>query len=137
MQEALYIVWNAKNELDIPIIDEQHRAIVSTINSLFYFIHEKLTLVALKPTLHILSEYTKIHFTTEELLMEKAGYTEFESHVLLHRQLAERTKAIAQSPLERDSALEVLHFLKDWWLNHINWEDRKYAPCVQRYLRIE
>ena len=137
MREALYIVWSLDNELDIPIIDEQHRAIVSTINSLFYFIHEKLTFVALKPTLHILAEYTKIHFTTEELLMEKAGFPGFENHVLLHRKLAERTTAIAQGPLERDSALEVLHFLKDWWLNHINWEDRKYAPSVQRYLKLQ
>jgi len=134
MREALYIVWDFDNELDIPIIDEQHRAIVSTINSLFYFIHERLTLVALRPTLHILEEYTKLHFTTEEMLMEKAGYSGVGDHVLLHRQLAKRTATIAHSPLDADSGHEVLSFLKDWWLHHINWEDRKYAPSVQRYL---
>jgi len=37
MKNILYIVWSDNNELGIPIIDEQHRAIISTINSLHYF----------------------------------------------------------------------------------------------------
>ncbi len=134
MAESLYIVWHRDNELDIPIIDEQHRAIVSTINSLFYFIRERLPRVAMKPTLAILLEYTKLHFTTEEILMEKAGYSELDAHVLLHRRLTDKTIEIAQSPLEPDGAHAVLSFLKDWWLGHINQEDRRYAGTVRRYL---
>jgi len=136
MTESLYIVWDADNELGIPIIDEQHRAIVSTINSLFYFIHGKLSLIALKPTLRILEEYTRLHFTTEEMLMEKAGYSGYGDHVLLHRELAERTIKIAREPLEADSAHEVLGFLREWWLNHINCEDREYAPSLRRHIEL-
>lgn len=136
MTDALYIVWNTDNELEIPIIDEQHRAIVSTINSLFYFLHGKLTLVTLKPTLRILEEYTRLHFTTEEMLMEKAGYSGYRDHVLLHRELAARTTTMAREPLEADRAHEVLGSLKDWWLDHINSEDREYAPTLQRFIDV-
>ena len=61
----LYIVWNDINKLGIPIIDEQHRGIVATINSFHYFIQEGHGLEALKPTLNILEQYTCIHFKTE------------------------------------------------------------------------
>ena len=33
----LYITWKNEDELGIPIIDEQHRGVVTAINSLFYF----------------------------------------------------------------------------------------------------
>lgn len=70
----LYIVWTEKNILAIPIIDEQHRAIVSIINSLHYYIREGHGDNAMKHTLAILEQYTKLHFNTEEALTEEAGY---------------------------------------------------------------
>lgn len=134
MEQALYIVWSQDNQLGIAILDEQHRAIVSTINSLFYFIQEKLGAAAVEPTLRVLVEYTKLHFTTEERLMKQAGYLQFDEHIQLHHKLAEQTIALTQSHVEAESAKETLRFLKDWWINHINVEDRKYAPAVRRYL---
>ncbi len=38
MSNDLYIIWHPDNDLGIPIIDEQHRGLVSAINSLHYFI---------------------------------------------------------------------------------------------------
>ena len=91
MGNVLYIVWNEKNILGIPIIDEQHRGIVSTINSFHYFIRDGQGLDALKPTLNILAQYTNIHFKTEEALMKKACYSGFEEHVLLQKELMKKT----------------------------------------------
>jgi hemerythrin len=70
------------------------------------------------------------------MLMDKAGYSGYGDHVLLHRELAERTLRIAPEPLEADSAYEVLSFLREWWMNHINSEDREYAPSIQRYTEL-
>ena len=50
----IYIVWNKDNEIGIPIIDEQHRVAVGTINSLFYFMQMKRGVAALRPTLSVL-----------------------------------------------------------------------------------
>lgn len=36
MKGALCIVWSDTNNLGIPIIDEQHRGIISASNSLYF-----------------------------------------------------------------------------------------------------
>jgi hemerythrin len=123
----LYIVWNDKNSLGIPIIDEQHRGIVSTINTLHYFVKNGQGNEALSPTLSILEQYTKIHFRIEEALMINAGYPGYHEHVLLHKGLMKKTLAIAQGSKLLKDADAVLNFLKNWWLGHINGEDKKYG----------
>ena len=57
MINPLYIVWKDEFNLDIPILDEQHHAIVATINSLYFFIQEGWGLAALTPTLKIIKTY--------------------------------------------------------------------------------
>lgn len=81
----LYIQWKKEDELGIPLIDEQHRAIVGTINSLFYFIQMGRGLAALRPTLNALDQYTKIHFDSEEALLKQIRYPELDAHILSHK----------------------------------------------------
>lgn len=132
MKGALYIIWNKENETGIPIIDEQHRAIVTMINSLFYFMQENHAMDALIPTMHMISEYALIHFKTEEPLMQRAGYKDFDHHCELHRELIKKSAAVMlRSTQEKDANL-LLRFLKDWWLHHINTEDRQYMSLVRR-----
>lgn len=132
----LYIVWNEKNCLGIPIIDEQHRGIVSTINSLHYFVKQGQGDEALPPTLSILEQYAKIHFRIEESLMMNAKYPGLDEHVLLHKDLFKKTIAVAQeSKLSKDTDA-ALNFLKTWWLGHINGDDKKYGSVVKKALGI-
>lgn len=136
MENLLYIVWTDRNKVEIPILDEQHRGIVSTINSFHYFIRQGRGLDALAPTLVVLRQYTAIHFSTEEALMRESGYPEVDAHIELHRELTKRTEEIARrSPLERDET-QALKFLKNWWLDHINLEDNKYAPYLKKMLGL-
>jgi hemerythrin len=130
MESLLYIVWNEKNNIGVPIIDEQHRGIVIAINSLYYFINEKRVNKALQPTLTILKQYTKLHFMTEEKLMKDANYPDVEEHILIHKKLKEKTNKISIDSVLRTDSVTVLRFLREWWLSHINKEDRKYAPYV-------
>jgi len=127
----LYIVWSKENQLEIPIIDEQHRGIVSAINSLYFFIRQGSGAEALKPTLDTLMGYTNIHFKVEEGLMEAVGYPLAKEHSKLHKALAEKAFAIGQEALRSGDASSLLHFLKTWWMEHINRVDRKYAPFLQ------
>ena len=132
----LYIIWNDRNMLGIPIIDEQHRGIVSTINSFHYFIQEGKGLNALQPTLDILRQYTFIHFKTEEALITAAEYPDLENHIKMHSMLAEKTNQIAEEAVSNNEPELALVFLKDWWLSHINREDSKYSSYVKKYLKI-
>ncbi len=133
MDSPLYIKWTDAFSVGIPIIDEQHRSIVATINSLYYFLQSGQEGQILDAIIDVLVQYTIIHFRTEETLLDAAGYPEVEEHHELHRALADRTRIIAlESHIRRDGE-EVLAFLRSWWLGHINREDRKYAPFVTRH----
>lgn len=136
MSNDLYIIWHRDNELGIPIIDEQHRGLVTAINSFHYFIKEERGIAMMQPIIMTLVEYIDIHFKTEEPLMKDAGYPGFDGHIHLHRMLTERTKKIAEESLHKGNARIALDFLKDWWLNHINNVDREYAPYVKKHLGI-
>lgn len=127
----IYIVWNKDNEIGIPIIDEQHRVAVGTINSLFYFMQMKRGVAALRPTLNVLEQYTKIHFETEEELMKLHGFRDLDAHLLLHRDLQSQTHEVLHEALANNDPTIVLNFLKDWWLDHINKQDRKFAEHLR------
>lgn len=132
MEPMLYIIWNKENDLGIPIIDEQHRGIVSTINSFQYFVRQGRGPDVLKPTLRILELYSHLHFITEEALMRRAEYPDYDDHVLLHGRLMEKTRLIARGETSDEEVEQALKFLRDWWLGHINTQDRKYAPAVKK-----
>ena len=134
LRDPLYIVWTEKNNLNIPIIDEQHRGIVSIINSLHYFIKQGLGFQALLPTIIIKEQYSIIHFEAEQLLLKNYGYPDYDNHVLLHSHLRNNISAIkARSFINTDSDAAV-NFLKSWWVNHINIEDKKYERWLSTQL---
>ena len=133
---SLYIAWKDLNEIGIPIIDEQHRGIVSTINTFYYFSEGGHGHDALQPTVKVLEQYTKLHFQTEETLMKQASFSGFNEHVAFHRLLFEEIGIkYRQSVADRDNRA-FLHFLRTWWVGHINNEDRKYADCVRTSLGL-
>lgn len=81
MPSNLYIVWSRKQHITkVPIIDEQHRALVSTINSLFFLSRNHHPAKAILLTLGVLQAFAETHFVTEEILMELTGYPHLEEH---------------------------------------------------------
>jgi hemerythrin-like metal-binding protein len=136
MKNVLYIVWQSSNETGIPIIDEQHRGILSTINSLYYFLQHGDAQVAFEPTMDVLHQYTKLHFMTEEALMREAGYRAIDEHIILHKQFMDHIRIMAKSRADPDQVVDLLKFLKEWWQRHINREDRDYVPTVLKNLRV-
>jgi len=130
MTSPLYIIWTEENEIGVPIIDEQHRSIVATINTLHYYIMKESGERIVKNILIMLEDYTKVHFKTEEELMRRAKYPDWERHFDFHVALSNKTKHIHHNIREEKDADTVLLFLKEWWINHINHEDRRYVPYV-------
>jgi hemerythrin-like metal-binding protein len=132
----LYINWKEANETNIPIIDEQHKGIVSIINSFYNFIQNGHGIESIEPTLKILEYYTLMHFDTEEDFMIKSKYPNTEEHQKLHRKLMSETTKIAYQASTMQDPKVVLSFLKKWWLEHINQEDKKYVEHIKKYLEV-
>ena len=134
MNNNLYIMWGKKNEIGIPIIDEQHRGVISAINSLYYSIQTGDGDKMIEPTIITLQQYVKVHFKIEEELIKKAKYPYLDEHLSLHEIFVDRIRKLSIVSSKKKDSDMVLKFLKEWWLNHISQEDSKYAPFVKNFL---
>jgi len=79
-----------------------------------------------------LKEYSKIHFITEEAFLELAKYEDIENHKRLHEKLTMQIDIIERKGLIENDVSPLLDFLKQWWINHINVEDKKYVAALRR-----
>ena len=82
----------------------------------------------------MLEQYVNVHFKTEEALMAEASYPAIEEHIVLHKDLVEKTKKLSIDVEKNEDSDMVLKFLKKWWLTHINIEDQKYAPFLRKLI---
>jgi hemerythrin len=132
MVNPLYIVWKDEFNLDIPILDEQHHAIVATINSLYFFIQEGWGLAALTPTLNIIKTYSAFHAKTEEGVLIKLNYPSLIHHIECQKSFEkEVNEATNEALLYKDPQI-LLKFLRTWWLNHLNVEHPEYADYFNK-----
>lgn len=134
MPKVLFIKWSDLHSTNIPIIDEQHRGIVETINSLYYFMRNKQASEIIMSTIAKMEQYAYIHFLTEENLLKQAKYPDFETHKKLHKSFRHKSLILSAQLKKTPDAHELLSFLKQWWIDHINVIDQKYASCLHSYL---
>jgi hemerythrin len=126
----ILIVWKPSYDLGIPIVDEQHRGIVSTINSLCFAIQNKHGNEMLQPVISMVTEYTRIHFEIEEDFLKKCGYPDLEAHRVLHEELTQSLSHVGKKSIWNKDPQVFLNFLKDWWINHICKEDRAFSQYL-------
>ena len=130
LSHNVFIVWRPEYDLGIHIIDDQHRGIVSIINSLHYAIQNKYGESIFAPVIIMIHEYTRIHFNLEEDFLEKCGFPHLKQHKGLHQELIETLfKFEKESRWTRDPH-QFMDFLKTWWLDHICEKDRVFLDHI-------
>ncbi|MDR1726471.1 MAG: hemerythrin family protein [Acidobacteriota bacterium] len=134
MNCSLVIQWKDVNNLGIPLIDDQHRGIVSVINSLGFFVRQDKGEYFLTTAFAMMDCYTKLHFSTEEELLRAAGYEGLDEHRRLHGDLIRESFFTASESVRLCDPDIYLRFLKVWWMEHINKCDRQYATVVADYV---
>jgi hemerythrin len=127
---SVFIAWKSEYDLGISIIDEQHRGIVTIINSLFYSMQNKHEVDILTPVYGMINEYTLIHFKIEENFMKKYAYPEFIKHNEFHNELIDKLNKVGKKSLHQHDPKEFFDFLKGWWINHICNEDRAFLEYL-------
>jgi len=129
----LFIHWTEANETGISIIDEQHRALTSLINSFHYHKNDPHIERILVPTAEMTINFAKIHFITEEQLMEESAYPALEEHVQAHRKLFRKLIEVETRTRKARDADGFLEFLKTWWLGHVSQYDWNYVPHLKEF----
>ncbi len=130
MLNDLLIEWQSDFNTGIKIIDEQHRGVISSINTLFFFKQEGQPLDVLKPALLTLDQTTRNHFMTEENILLHSQYPKFKEHVKLHREMISIMEEKASEEECCDNPEYLFSFLKEWWYDHIMIQDKKFIKCV-------
>lgn len=136
MKEPLYIVWNHSQSVDIPILDEQHHAIVAAINSLYFFINQGWGLHALTPTLKIIKANIGFHLKTEEGILEKlrADYKTMRMHEAIFNDFNLNANLAIEKALAEQDPMVLLKYLRDWWVKH---HTNHHAACKKYLASIE
>jgi hemerythrin len=123
------IVWKPLYSVGNVSVDNQHKQILEIVNDLHMAMEEGNDHEVVKSLLDRMLRYTHTHFEFEERLMQECGYPDIESHKGLHDVLRRKTtglRAHTNLVMEQD----LLRFLKEWWVEHIQEEDQKFAPYL-------
>ncbi len=126
LNHNVFIKWDVKYSLGIPILDEQHRGIVTTINSLHFGIRHHYIENTFAPIIEMMSDYTRIHFEIEEAYLEMLDFSQAKRHHELHGELMEQLLHTGKMSLYNKDPHHFLDFLKSWWISHICNEDLQF-----------
>jgi len=124
----LPIVWTSEFNVNIKIIDEQHKKLVETINMLYDAVMKGQGKSALAEVFRNLTEYTSIHFTTEEDFMIKYSYPGYEEQKKEHERCISKMLDFKHRFDKGDVtvAVDITAFLSDWLNMHLLDMDQKY-----------
>ena len=127
---AAYIAWKNFYTVNNPLLDAEHKQIIEYVNELYTAMNSPSDSAAKKRVLERLVQYTQTHFDHEEKIMQDVDYPDLAAHKALHDDMRRQTIEL-RTHLTLVTARDVLVFLKDWWLGHIQGEDKKYASYVE------
>lgn len=126
--------WEDKYLVGHNEIDAQHKRLFKLADDLHAAMAEGKAKTKLSDTLNSLVVYTKMHFASEERLMQKYGYPEYAAHKALHESLTAKVMEF-QSDFAAGRTvmtIDLMQFLKNWLSQHIGKVDQKVAECVKQ-----
>ncbi len=124
----IQLEWKDEYNLGVDDIDKQHQKLFDYLRELRDMMRNEDTKGGIAQTLDNLYNYGVEHFTFEEQLMERIGFSALEGHRKLHTMYNQRLDEFRKRFQSEDMmATELLVFIKEWLLNHILKEDKKYA----------
>lgn len=123
-----FIHWDKKVEVDVPIIDEQHKHMIDCTNELYDLI-EADNKAQIKKTLKKLIDELKLHFSTENKLMDESKLPNFISHKLEHERFYNKMNGIYLNVKtgKKNLTMDDLRSIKIWFFNHMDFKDKKLA----------
>lgn len=128
----MLVEWSDSYSVGISKFDEQHKKLFQMTNTLFEGIRQNKKKEAMDEVLDGLVAYTVTHFSAEEEIMVRHGFSGYDSHKAEHDQLVSRVKEF-HAQYHSGTALlttEVLGFVVEWLKNHIAKTDKSYSSYL-------
>lgn len=115
------IRWDESLLVGVDEIDDQHKKLVSIVNSLLKAFEAKESEESIDSLLSWLREYTVFHFNSEEEFMTDIGYPKLGEHSQQHAQLKNKVKEFQSARFHHEgiTAKEIKALMAEWLLTHI------------------
>jgi hemerythrin len=128
------LTWSERLSIGVKAMDAQHILLIGMLNELHAAMMAGEAKTITGPLLDKLVNYTRTHFSTEEALLEKAGYPELPQHHKHHVDLTKQVDVFVaryQSGEEMIN-LHLMNFLSNWLSDHILEEDLEYGKWLNQ-----
>jgi hemerythrin len=123
--------WRPEYSINIVEMDNHHKKLFELAENLYQITKNNNQKELIKKGVSDLLEYTIFHFNAEEELLKKHKYPLLEDHNKKHKHLIQRVLNFSIE-LENNNLNEneLIQLLRDWILNHIFDEDRRYSKYL-------
>ena len=128
------ITWSEKYSVGFEEFDNQHKKLAGMINELYAsFMQGEADEIA-ETIIKEMIEYTDYHFKTEEKYFEKYKYSDTRLHIEEHQGFVEQVTSFYKDYKKGSVTIsyDIMNFLRDWLLNHIQGSDKKYEEEFKR-----
>ena len=126
------LTWNHACTVGVRAMDEQHGILMDSMNELRLALVRGSGRDQVTRLLETLIEFTRMHFQSEEQLMEKTGFPGLPEHRSEHQRLLRlfRESALGAQLGEEVRMRPLLCSLRDGYLAHIEGPDQQYGPWM-------
>ncbi|MDH4157520.1 MAG: bacteriohemerythrin [candidate division Zixibacteria bacterium] len=133
------IVWDSTYSVYLEEMDRQHRRLIAIINRLDQAVRQGRGKDEVGQVLNELAAYTRYHFTDEETLMTQHDHPKLENHIEEHRVFVQKIQDCHTQYLYGDPrvATEVLDFLANWLVDHIQGSDKEYGARIAGKMAVQ
>lgn len=130
------IPWEESYALGISEIDTQHQKMLAIINKLndLYTEKKQENQEEINKIIQEMSDYAVYHFQSEERYFHLFGYDKMDEHIQIHDQYRSKVEDWRKRyDADKDAKIffEIMNYLQDWWIWHINNTDREYVPLFK------
>ena len=128
------ITWNDDFKVGVEQLDEQHRQLIQILNRLISKPQATTGSETISELLNDMMNYSKTHFETEENFLRQCNYPHLDEQIAQHRAFRKKNVDFCTATMQKDKTVpkEILHYLHDWWMNHILKSDMKYKPFLNK-----
>jgi hemerythrin len=125
--------WSSTYSVGVSSIDAQHQNLFAIARELHVAMTSGQGKAVAGRVLDRLVQYTTVHFAHEERLMRLYDYSDAAAHRAEHEKLTKQVLKFQEDYHAGRATITVqlLHFIKDWLVQHIGSCDVKMAPCLK------
>lgn len=125
--------WNDSYSVGITEMDNEHKKLFAIINELFDGLKAGKGRDILDGIFNQLKDYTRVHFSDEEILMKRYEYPGLEEQKKQHEAFIDKIR-VEENKSKGGAFLvsvEILGFLRDWLTTHIQKFDKQYGDFIR------